>query len=68
MKKPYKHHKLAQDLELNSLKKFAYNPCVIQIKEVIVEKGILHIVFELLAMNLIDYYKEFKSKEGRGMS
>lgn len=31
------------------------------------EKGILHIVFELLAMNLIDYYKELKNRERRGM-
>ena len=68
MKKPYKDNKATQDFELNSLKKFSYNPCVIHLKEVVVEKGILYIVFELFRMNLIDYYKKLKQSENRKMT
>lgn len=57
MKQPYSGNKTVQDMELFTLRKFGSLPSVIALKESFLHDGYLCLVFELLDINLIDYYK-----------
>jgi serine/threonine protein kinase len=68
MKQSYVKGKQAQDMELFTLRKFAFVPSVVPLLEDFTHNGYLHLVFELLDTNLIDYYKELRKEEGRNLS
>jgi hypothetical protein len=44
-------------MELFTLRKFAFVPSIVPLIENFNHNGHLHLVFELLDINLIDYYK-----------
>jgi hypothetical protein len=68
MKQPYDKGKQAQDMELFTLRKFAFVPSVVPLLENFTHNGYLHLVFELLDTNLIDYYKELRKEGGRDLT
>lgn len=68
MKQSYERGKQAQDMELFTLRKFGYVPTVVPLLESFMHDGHLHLVFELLETNLIDYYKDLRAKDGRDLS
>lgn len=62
MKFPYSKGMRLQDMELAALKKFRSNPCVIQLLECFKVDDVMHMVFELGGLTLIDYYRRHEGK------
>lgn len=68
MKHPWDAVQRHQQLEVSTLKMFADTPSVIHLQESFLHEGMLVLVFELLEVNLIDYYKAAKTEHDETLS